>query len=218
MPRLMTQPERVEYMLDTLGMSAAKFAKECGFTEASVSYWRTGSRVIGQTSAHRIEDRFPQFSTPWIMGETSFMNEDQKNASKLSEAFSGSLHRTHPKLDIARRILDACGYTMETPFDRSSTVLDASTAFLDLANDDMNLTFTRRYDGASFEVPLQYVDSWIAEVIGQASESFAKMLAPIEDGTMPQTKPAQWVQVDPESLKNGVQIGEKRRKAAENGK
>lgn len=218
MPRLMTQPERIEYMLEALGMSAAKFAKECGFTEASVSYWRTGSRVIGQTSAHRIEDRFPQFSTPWIMGETSFMNEDQKNASKVSEAFSGSLHRTHPKLDLARRILDACGYTMETPFDRSSTVLDASRSFLDLANDTMKLTFTRREDGASFEVPLQHINSWIAEVIGRASDSFSKMLESIEDGTMPQPKPAQWVQVDPESLENGVQIGEKRREAAENGR
>lgn len=196
MPRLMTQPERIEYILETLGMSAAKFAKECGFTEASVSYWRTGSRVIGQTSAHRIEDRFPQFSTPWIMGETSFMNEDQKNASKLSEAFSDSLSRTHPKLDLARRILDACGYSMETPFDLSSTVLDASTAFLDLANNKMNVNFTRREDGASFEVPIQHIDSWIAEVIGHASESFAKMLASIEDGTIPQPKPAQWVRVD----------------------
>ena len=97
MPRLMTQPERVEYMLKTLGMNAVQFAKECGFTEASVSHWRTGSSVICQTSAHRIEYRFPQFSTPWIMGETSLMNEDQKNASKVSEAFSGSLHRTHQK-------------------------------------------------------------------------------------------------------------------------
>ena len=101
MPRLMTQPKRIEYMLEALGMSAAKFAKECGFTEASVSYWRTGSRVIGQTSAHRIEDRFPQFSTPWIMGETSFMNEDQKNASQVSEAFRGSLNKTHPKQQYA---------------------------------------------------------------------------------------------------------------------
>lgn len=225
MPRLMTQPERIEYMLEALGMSAAKFAKDCGFTEASVSYWRTGSRVIGQTSAHRIEDRFPQFSTPWIMGETSFMNEDQKNAAKVSEAFSGSLNKTHPNIPIARQILDKCGYTMETPFDRSSTVLDASTivqdasnAFIDLLNDDMNLTLTRREDGASFEVPLQHIDSWIAKVIGHASDSFAKMLESIEDGTMPQPKPAQWVQVDPESLKNGVQIGEKRREAAENGR
>lgn len=218
MPRLMTQPERIEYMLETLGMSAAKFAKECGFTEASVSYWRTGSRVIGQTSAHRIEDRFPQFSTPWIMGETSFMNEDQKNAAKVSEAFSGSLYRTHPKLDLARRILDACGYSMETPFDLSSTVLDASRAFLDLANGTMKLTFTRREDGASFVLALQHVDSWIDGVLEVAFDSFAKTIASVEDGTIPQPKPAQWVQVDPESLKNGVQIGDKRRKAAENGR
>lgn len=218
MPRMMTQPERVEHMLRTLGITAYRFAKECNLTEATVSRWRRNACKISQSCARQIEDRFPQFSTPWIMGETSFMNEDQKNASNVAETFSGSLYRTHPKLDIARRILDACGYTMETPFDRSSTVLDASTAFLDLANDDMNLTFTRRDDGASFEVPLQYVDSWIAEAIGHASESFAKMLASIEDGTMPQPKPAQWVQVDPESLKNGVQIGEKRREAAENGR
>lgn len=65
-----------------------------------------------------------------------------------------------------------------------------------LANGTMKLTITRREDGASFEVPLQHIDSWIAEVIGYASGSFAKMLASTDDGTIPQPKPAQWVQVD----------------------
>lgn len=211
MPRWMTQPERIEYMLESLGMKAAQFAKECHLTEATVSRWRSDACKISQSCAEQIEDRFPQFPTKWILGTSRFLNEP-------AEEFSDSLSRTHPKLDLARRILDACGYTMETPFDRSSTVLDASRSFLDLANGTMKLTFTRREDGASFEVPLQHVDSWIAEVIGHASDSFAKMLESIEDGTMPQPKPAQWVQVDPESLKNGVQIGEKRREVAENGR
>lgn len=178
MPRMMTQPERVEYMLETLGMSASKFAKECHLTEATVSRWRSNSCKISQSCAEQIEDRFPQFRTQWVLGTTRFLNEPV-------EAFSGSIYQTHPKLDIARRILDSCGYTMETPFDRSSTVLDASTAFLDLVNDDMNMTFTRRDDGASFEVPLQCVDSWIAEVIGHASESFEGLISSAEGGTMP---------------------------------
>ena len=90
MPRMMTQPERIVYMLGALGMSSAKFAKECGFTEAAVSYWRSGSRVIGRTSARQIEDRFPQFSTPWIMGETRLIgssttgvsNEERRDVSR----------------------------------------------------------------------------------------------------------------------------------------
>lgn len=203
MPRMMTQPERVEYMLKSLKMSAAKFARECHLTEATVSRWRSNSCKISQSCAEQIEDRFPQFATQWILGTTRFLNES-------AEAFSGSLYRTHPKLDIARQILNACGYSMETPFDRSSTVLDASTALLDLANEDMSLTFIRRESGTSFEVPLQHVDSWITEVIGYAAESFAKMLASVEDGTIPQPKLAQWVQVDPESFKEGVHIGKKR--------
>ena len=90
MPRMMTQPERIVYMLGALGMSSAKFAKECGFTEAAVSYWRSGSRVIGRNSARQIEDRFPQFSTPWIMGETRLIgssttgvsNEERRDVSR----------------------------------------------------------------------------------------------------------------------------------------
>ena len=77
MPRMMTQPERVEFMLENLGMSAARFAKECDFTEASVSRWRSGVCKIGQSSARKIEDRYPQFSIPWIMGITNHYKEGQ---------------------------------------------------------------------------------------------------------------------------------------------
>ena len=70
MPRMMTQPERIEYMLDTLGITAYRFAKECHLTEATVSRWRSDACKISQSCARQIEDRFPQFSTPWIMGET----------------------------------------------------------------------------------------------------------------------------------------------------
>ena len=208
MPHQMTQPERVEYMLSALDLSAAKFAKACGLTEATVSRWRSGQCKISQARAHQIEDTFPQFSTSWIMGDTKFTND-------TAETFEGSLHRTHPKFVVARQILELAGYTVATPFELSSTALDASTAYLAMVNNQMTVNVARKDDGTACEVYLSDLDAWISKVIASAAESFAPVFTSAEDGTAAQPKPTQWVQIDPECLKNVFQIGGNRQKTAE---
>lgn len=206
MPRMMTQPERIEYMLESLGMKAAQFAKECHLTEATVSRWRSNACKISQSCADQIEDRFPQFSTSWILGTTRFLNDP-------AGAFSKSLYRTHQNFDLARELLARGGYSVETPFDRSSTTTDASIAFLDMANGQMSVTVTRNDDGASCEVYLSALDAWVSDVIASAAEAFAPVFESSKDGTAQKPKPAQWVHVDPSSLRKGVSIGKKRQKA-----
>lgn len=193
MPHRMTQSERVEYMLDTLNMTAAQFSKECGLTEATVSRWRSESCKISQSRANQIEDRFPQFSTKWIIGEDDHLNQ-------LSSAFSGSLDRTHPGFVTARQILSAGGYSIETPFDRPNTDTGACMAFVGTMNDTMPVTVTRD-DGTSCEMPLGTLESWGRSIISSACESFSGgVFKSAMDGTLPDPKPSEWVKVSPEAL------------------
>lgn len=165
MARIMSQPERIEYMLSTLGLTASCFAKKCGLTNATVSRWRNGLRSINQSSAHQIEDTFPQFSTPWIMGETPY-------TSPIAESFGSSLSRTHPEFDLARRVLEAIGYTVETPFELSRNVTDAAIAFGAMVGDRLSVRVTRASDGVSCDVLLSDIEHVVSELLESASGSF----------------------------------------------
>lgn len=118
----MDQGQRINYMLDHLGISAAQFSREVGCKEVSVSQWRRNLRTMNMASAEKIHDRFPQFSMAFILGASPYQNENDKFIDEFSSQYLRSSVKAQGNTLALIALLDAMGYTVIYPHQNAETV------------------------------------------------------------------------------------------------
>lgn len=107
----MSQPERFEFMLGRLGMSAAEFSRATGIREGTISNWRKGNRQIRSSSAKEIEKHFPQFSAAWLLGATDHINSGDEIAARHESSYLAAHEDVRGAMTIAGHV----GYSVSLP-------------------------------------------------------------------------------------------------------
>lgn len=111
MQHSMSQPERFEFMLERLGMSAADFSRATHIREGTISNWRKGNRQIRYSSAKEIEKHFPQFSAAWLLGDTDHINRGDEIAAQHESSYLAAHEDVRGAMTIAGHV----GYTVSLP-------------------------------------------------------------------------------------------------------
>jgi len=183
----MGQPERFEFMLERLGMSAAEFSRATKISEGTISNWRKGNRQIRSTSAKEIEKHFPQFSAAWLLGATDHINEGDRIAAQHESSYLAAHEDVRGAMTIAGHV----GYAVKLPmfdvrhdslkqslFDASNagyraagaTFIDADTA------KEKPATVVIEHDGASVEMTLGDFQTFADELADFAAVRLARMV------------------------------------------
>lgn len=111
----MNLPERIDYLLQTEGISAYALAKTVGVAESSVSNWRRGKRTMGKKTAEAIAEAYPGYSVAWLLGVSPYINGRAESVSEVADAYKASVLRHHPELSCAFSYLENEGFTVRIP-------------------------------------------------------------------------------------------------------
>ena len=183
----MSQPERFEFMLEYLGMSAAEFSRATGIREGTISNWRKGNRQIRSSSAKEIEKHFPQFSAAWLLGTTDYINSGDEIASQHESSYLAAHEDVRGAMTIAGHV----GYSVSLPmfsvrhgslkqsrFDAINAGLRAADAtFIDVdTGKEKPAVVSIEHDGMTTELTLDEFQQFADELSDFASVRLARMV------------------------------------------
>ena len=79
-----TVKDRIQYILQTEGLTAAAFARALGVSSAFIYYLRTGKSSMSNTTAHAIESIFG-YSAEWLLNGTPPMETNELKLSPVKQ-------------------------------------------------------------------------------------------------------------------------------------
>ncbi len=183
----MSQPERFEFMLGRLGMSAAEFSRVTGIREGTISNWRKGNRQIRSTSAKEIEKHFPQFSAAWLLGATDHINEGDRIAAQHESSYLAAHEDVRGAMTIAGHV----GYSVSLPMfsvrhdSLKQSLFDATNAgyraagatFIDVdTGKEKPAVVSIEHDGMTAELTLGEFQQFADELADFAAVRLARMV------------------------------------------
>lgn len=183
----MSQPERFEFMLGRLGMSAAEFSRVTGIREGTISNWRKGNRQIRSTSAKEIEKHFPQFSAAWLLGATDHINEGDRIAAQHESSYLAAHEDVRGAMTIAGHV----GYSVSLPMfsvrhdSLKQSLFDATNAgyraagatFIDVdTGKEKPAVVSIEHDGMTAELTLGEFQQFADELANFAAVRLARMV------------------------------------------
>lgn len=172
-PEILSQGERIKFMLESLGIRASEFSKRTGISDVTVSRWIHGSRGIGKQSAEQIAKTFPGFSSAWILGLTPYLNGAEQSLAEAAQEFKASAFRFRKKERAAMALLTALGYEVITPYDRGDFIaawlIDTDT--LVVAGDEIR----------DYPITIK-IGSFETTITKSQFENFADTLSDVADG------------------------------------
>ena len=183
----MGQPERFEFMLERLGMSAAEFSRATKISEGTISNWRKGNRKIRSTSAKEIEKHFPQFSAAWLLGATDHINEGDRIAAQHESSYLAAHEDVRGAMTIAGHV----GYSVSLPMfsvrhdSLKQSLFDATNAgyraagatFIDVdTGKEKPAVVSIEHDGMTAELTLGEFQQFADELADFAAVRLARMV------------------------------------------
>ncbi len=97
--------KRLDLIINELGVSGRRFARECGFSE---SYYATINDGIGADKLNKIVSAYPQVSLEWLVtGKGEMLKKDENSIGKTDASTSDLAERYLKMLEANARTIES---------------------------------------------------------------------------------------------------------------